>query len=85
MKVEPIGPIDRCPYCGSDEGYYTKDYVCGPSYYHYNFDGSEAHNESMYDLTSHKRGKYAYCTNCDKRLFKIGKREESDHGTGPLT
>ena len=22
-------PIDRCPYCGSDAEYYTKDYVCG--------------------------------------------------------
>lgn len=70
MRLSKL-PIDRCPYCGSKDGYYTKEQVKGSVRYNYNFDGSEAENGEMYDYLSYSGGKYAYCLHCDKRLFRI--------------
>jgi len=63
--------IEECPYCGDDQGYYTKEQVRGRITYAFNFDGSEAENGDMYDGLSYSGGKYAYCLNCDKRLFRM--------------
>ena len=63
--------IDKCPHCGSDAGFYTKDYLSGTCRYNRNFDGSEAYNGEMYEYLSHEIGKIAYCVMCDKRLFKM--------------
>ena len=63
--------IKKCPYCGNDYDFYSKDYFYGSSYFYYRFDGGEAFNGNMYDFLNHKSGKYAYCGKCDKRLFEI--------------
>jgi RNase P subunit RPR2 len=68
-KLLPI-PITQCPHCGSEEGYYTKTQVSGTARYYCHYDGSEAHNEEMYDSLVYKESKYAYCSECHKRLFK---------------
>ncbi|OCN01020.1 hypothetical protein A7X67_01560 [Clostridium sp. W14A] len=64
-------PIDRCPHCGSTDGYYTKEQVHGSIQYMYNFDGTEADNGELYDYLNYTGGKYAYCLRCGKRLFKM--------------
>ena len=64
-------PVDRCPRCGSDEGYYTKDYLYGRSSFNYNYDGTESDNSGMYDGLNCKSGNIAYCINCGKRLFRL--------------
>ena len=64
-------PIDKCPHCGSNDGYYTKDYISGTCRFNHNFDGSEAYNGEMYNNLTREQGKFAYCTDCNKRLFKI--------------
>ena len=71
MTVKDAENISFCPYCGSDAGFYTKDYVRGMTRYFYRFDGSEADNSSLYDMLYHTKGAYAYCANCDKRLFRM--------------
>ncbi|GED72610.1 hypothetical protein BRE01_63120 [Brevibacillus reuszeri] len=63
--------LAECPHCGSDEGYYTKTQVSGSVRYHGGFDRSERENGDMYEHLSHKSGKVAYCSACDKRLFKL--------------
>lgn len=67
--------MDKCPYCNSKEGYYTKIQVKGSMIYRYNYDGSEADNGDMYDGLTYTSGKCAYCLSCDKRLFKMSDRE----------
>lgn len=69
--VTPKAPIDNCPYCNSNDGYYTKQYARGTIKYNYNFDGSESENGDMHDNLSYSGGKYAYCINCKKRLFNM--------------
>ncbi|MGK5512332.1 hypothetical protein [Brevibacillus formosus] len=64
-------PIKECPYCGSEEGYYTKMQVSGSVRYHIGFDGSERENGDMYTYLNHKGGKNAYCSDCHKKLFKL--------------
>lgn len=59
-----------CPHCGYIE-YYTKDYICGSTRYFHRFDGKDRYNGEMYDHLDHNQGKWAYCVNCDKRLFKM--------------
>lgn len=77
VRVDPIAPIDRCPHCGSDEGYYTKDYLHGTCRYNHNYDGTEAYNGEMYDSARIEAGKFAYCVNCEKRLFRMDALEEA--------
>lgn len=62
--------MECCPYCHSDEGYYTKGSVKGKIITRFNFDRSEAENGDMYEGLHHTQSKYTYCLSCDKRLFK---------------
>ncbi len=64
-------PFTACPKCGSDIGFYTKEQAHGPIRYEYSFDGEEVDNGSMYEFLHYTGGEYAYCLNCDKRIFKI--------------
>jgi hypothetical protein len=66
-----IAPIDKCPYCDSEEGYYIKEKVAGAIHFKTKFDGTESDNSDMYDHLEHKSSKSAYCVNCHKRLFKV--------------
>jgi len=67
--------MKECPYCGSDDGYYTKSSVRGTVIMRSKFDGSDSENGDMYDYLTHKYGKTAYCLGCKKKLFKIQKEE----------
>lgn len=63
--------MKECPYCGSDE-YYTKEHVRGNVNHYVKFDGQPANNMELYDYLNHKvRSKYAWCSDCNKRLFKL--------------
>lgn len=66
------GPnMTECPYCGNDE-YYVNYRYSGTGAYRYRFDREEAENGDMYDcLKDTVVGKFAYCCNCDKRIFRI--------------
>jgi len=74
-NIEPKAPIDKCPYCGSESGYFTKDYIHGSTYYYHNFDGTGTYNGEMYDSMMHVQGKIAYCIDCGRRLFKMSEIE----------
>jgi hypothetical protein len=37
----------------------------------FKFDGSEAENGDMYEYLKYKGGKYAYCLNCNKQIFRM--------------
>ena len=75
MEVEnmknKIAPIDFCPHCGSNEGFYTKMQARGSVINRMNFDGSEAENGDMYEGLRFVGGEYAWCQHCHKRLFKM--------------
>jgi len=63
--------IDKCPYCGSEE-YYIKQSYKGICEYILRFDGKEADNGHMHGNTQYKNvSKYAWCNECNKRLFEI--------------
>lgn len=68
--------MNKCPYCGCEE-YYTKQYASGPINYQFRFDGEEAENGAMYETLSFKpKSKYAFCCQCEKRLFKLDEKPE---------
>ncbi len=73
MKKLPndIKDFQNCPNCGSDCGYYTKDYMQGSFRWHHKFDGSEAENTESLDTIPTKNGKVAYCAECDKKIANI--------------
>ena len=63
-------PIRECPHCGSEE-FYIKQYAHGNIEYHYRFDGEEGENGELHEPLSYTdTGKFAYCSECHKRLFK---------------
>lgn len=63
--------ITKCPYCGCEE-YYTKIRITGETIYRYRFDGNATDNGEMYDgLTDTIIGKFAYCSDCNRRIFRI--------------
>lgn len=73
-KGRPVGeyPIEECPDCGNDE-FYVKQRVSGVIRYNYRLDGiMDTYNSEYIDHLKHTTiSKYAYCNNCNKRLFKI--------------
>ena len=64
-------PITECPYCGCGTYYYKQSYS-GTGNCYRNFDGSEADNADMYVSATYKEiGKFAYCADCNKKLFSF--------------
>lgn len=63
--------VITCPHCESQEGFYTKEQVTGPSEPHYTNEGHyAAENGHIYDSVSHSGGKRAYCIVCKKYIGK---------------
>ena len=63
--------IKCCPYCGGEE-YYIKQSYKGNCEYILRFDGDEAENGDIHQGAQYKNtSKYAWCQNCDKRLFQF--------------
>lgn len=63
-------PFQRCPYCGCEE-FYTDESISGRTRYYRRYDGDEADNGSMYEgATTRPIGIYAYCAECEKRVFR---------------
>lgn len=63
-------PVEKCPYCGSEE-FCINQRVSGYVEYHYRFDGDEGENGELHEpLNYTDTGKFAYCTDCRKRLFR---------------
>lgn len=63
--------IKSCPYCGNEE-YYIKQSYKGTCKYNLRFDGKEAENGDMHEYTEYTNtSKYAWCNECNKRLFKL--------------
>lgn len=62
-----------CPYCGSEKFYIEQSYKGTCSFYmRFDMDNDNVENGEMYSSATHKTiGKYAYCANCFKRLFKV--------------
>lgn len=64
-------PIKECPACGS-KIFTIRQYIHGYGEYYVDLEtgeieSTELHNNLVYKNT----GKYAICTDCGKRLFKI--------------
>lgn len=63
-------PFEKCPYCGCEE-FYINQRAQGNLEYHYRFDGDEADNGELHEPLSYTNiGKFAYCSECSKRLFR---------------
>lgn len=63
--------INKCPHCGCDT-YYIKQSITGTIKYRLRYDGKDADNTEMYENISYTNiSKYAWCNDCDKRLFKL--------------
>lgn len=71
MSIRNNFPITECPYCGGT--YITiRQYIHGYGEYYVNIetgeiDSTELHSGLIYKNTK----KYAICTDCNKRLFKV--------------
>lgn len=63
--------IDKCPHCGNDEQFYTKDYAFGSVRSVSRFDGEEADNSDMNDGIRYKMGKHIYCGKCNKKIARV--------------
>ena len=65
--------INECPYCGCDVFYY-KQHMVGNGYMYMRFDKEETDNGDMHEpLRYTPIGKFAYCHDCDKRVFRFRK------------
>ena len=63
-------PVKKCPYCGGGE-FYINQRARGNIEYHYRFDGNEGENGELHEPLNYTDiGKFAYCTDCRKRLFR---------------
>ena len=63
--------IDKCPHCG-EKDFFVKQSIKGIGQYYMNLDGEEVDNSTLHDGLEYRTiGKYAYCCDCRKRMFKI--------------
>lgn len=67
-----MSQLDCCPHCQSTTGYYIKTQIKGYCESRFTFSGEfhEEDNADMHQGITYKYGKWAYCRDCHKRLFK---------------
>jgi hypothetical protein len=68
---EPKGKPSKCPYCGSDYGYYRKIRYKGQANYYYKFDGTvneDGINGEFYNFADWQEGKTKYCVQCHRKI-----------------
>lgn len=73
QTVQDLGSpnIKECPYCGCEE-YIFMQKISGSGRYFLRYDGKVAENGEMYEGLKHIYiGKFAYCAECDKRVFRF--------------
>ena len=64
-------PIKECPKCDG-KMFTVKQYIHGYGEYYVNLDNWEIESTELHDNLFYKNsGKYAICTDCGKRLFRI--------------
>lgn len=68
--------MDRCPYCGSTVGLFSKEMVRYSQYY--KFDG-EPDGYSEFDTVKVRKTTPLYCISCEKRITTYQKLEELNH------
>lgn len=49
----------------------VKAQISGSSIWRHNFDGSERDNADFHEPLNYKDNKFAYCIDCNKRIFKM--------------
>lgn len=66
-----------CQHCDSDKGFYIKTQIYGSYKETFNSDGSsDVYNNDASDSLQEKRGKNAYCRNCNKAICKVSEIEK---------
>lgn len=73
-----VAPIEKCPHCGSSFGFYLKGQIVGKYHDRYRWSGIrvDEDNQDMHDHLLYTESKYAYCVDCNKRLFKVEEANE---------
>ncbi len=72
-KLPNVSELTECPHCGSETFYY-KSRVSGIVATHVNFDGSEVDNSGMHDGMSYESLKFAYCSQCQRKIARYKDR-----------
>lgn len=71
--------ILKCPHCGNEDLFYTKERYKGEFELCIDKYGESTFNEDMYsEATYSYRSKYIFCRECDKRVCKISEFELGD-------
>lgn len=64
-------PIKECPKCGG-KSFTVRQYIHGYGEYYVDLETGEIESTELHDNLEYKNvGKYAICTDCRRRLFKI--------------
>lgn len=64
-------PFSKCPYCGGCE-ITIKQSIHGIGEYYVNLETGEVASDHLHDYLYYKNTrKYAICSDCGKRLFKV--------------
>ncbi|MGN0428032.1 MAG: hypothetical protein ACI4F0_09550 [Agathobacter sp.] len=62
----------KCPKCGNEMEFYTKERYKGTCNAYFRAYGADAENGSMYDNAEHSyRSKFIFCAECDARVDTI--------------
>jgi len=64
-------PIDECPHCGEDAGYYLRVIYSGQGTAWYEYDGSPGNNTHMHDGVSYRELKTAFCAQCHEKVGMV--------------
>ena len=63
--------VDKCPHCGNDQEFYSKDYAYGNVRSFSRFDGGEPDNSELHGNLRYKMGKWLYCGECHKKIVEV--------------
>lgn len=62
----------KCPKCGNEVEFYTKERYKGTCYTRFRTDGKEAENCDLYEYAEHTyKSKFVFCNDCDAKVCKI--------------
>ena len=70
--------IERCPYCGSDYGLFSRECVTYDQYYKFSGEPDGYGDSDTYGFTNSRKTRPLYCIKCGKKVTTLEKLTDGE-------
>ena len=70
--------IEHCPYCGSEDGLFSRECVTYDQFYKFNGEAAGYSDSDTYGFTNKRKSRPLYCLKCCKKVTTLEKLTDGE-------